>query len=167
MLRAESVKDHYAYVLSYWDTLADLERRYQLLFYVADNSIEMFDMKSRRVFLKRMVYPDLSLDDLIVGSVVNIHARQMKVEDYADDFTREKLGSALQSTLALVKPDAEDNVGHIIARANQEGLKVTKLKQVILSREDAEAFYAEHKGKPFFEYDFINSLNFLPLMLYR
>lgn len=145
------MNDRYAYVLSFWDTQADLERRYQLLYYVIDNSIEMFDMKTRRLFLKRMPSPDISLDDLIVGGVVTIHARQMNIVDYADDFTRNKFGSKLQHTLALIKPDAEDNVGNIMDLVYREGLKISKLRLVRLTSADAERFYDEHKGKPFFK----------------
>ena len=46
---------------------------------------------------------------------------------------------------------AARNIGNIIARIEHEGLKISGLKMMHLSRPQAEGFYAEHKGKPFFD----------------
>ena len=59
----------------------------------------------------------------------------------------------LQRTLSIIKPDAVKRhlIGAILARFEQQGFKVIAAKMVQLSREQAEGFYAEHQGKPFFE----------------
>ena len=59
----------------------------------------------------------------------------------------------MQKTLAIIKPDAvkTGNMGHIIARIEQEGFKILAMKMKQLSKEKAEAFYAVHKGKGFFD----------------
>jgi nucleoside-diphosphate kinase len=59
----------------------------------------------------------------------------------------------LEQTLSMIKPNAVSagNIGDIISRFEKEGLKVAALKMKHLSRREAEAFYAEHRGKPFFE----------------
>ncbi len=56
-------------------------------------------------------------------------------------------------TLSMIKPNAvkTGNIGNIIARFEKEGLKVAALKMKHLSKREAQAFYAEHDGKPFFE----------------
>ncbi len=38
--------------------------------------------------MKRTRYPSIAEDDLFVGTTVTIYARQYKITDYADDFTR-------------------------------------------------------------------------------
>ena len=60
---------------------------------------------------------------------------------------------SLQRTLSIIKPDAVKRhlIGAILARFDQQGFKVIAAKMVQLSREQAEGFYAEHQGKPFFE----------------
>ncbi len=60
---------------------------------------------------------------------------------------------AVERTLSIVKPDAVDKnvIGQIYARFENVGLKLVGLKMLYLSREQAEGFYAEHKGKGFFE----------------
>ncbi|UZJ45124.1 nucleoside-diphosphate kinase [Marinimicrobium sp. C6131] len=66
-----------------------------------------------------------------------------------------------QQTLSIIKPDAvrKNLIGAIESRFEQAGLKIVALKMVRLSRDQAEGFYAEHKGKPFFEglVDFMTS----------
>ncbi len=60
---------------------------------------------------------------------------------------------AIQRTFSIVKPDAvgKDLIGAIYSRIEASGLKIIAAKMLQLTREQAEGFYAEHKGKPFFE----------------
>lgn len=60
--------------------------------------------------------------------------------------------TALEQTLAIVKPDAvaANHIGDIIAIYEKEGLKVQALRMVKLSQGDAEQFYAVHKERPFY-----------------
>ena len=58
----------------------------------------------------------------------------------------------MQQTLVLVKPDGvkKNLIGEIIARFERRGLKVSALKLVKITEEQAKYHYAEHEGKPFF-----------------
>lgn len=60
---------------------------------------------------------------------------------------------AIEKTLAIIKPDAtaRNLAGKIIARIEEEGFTVKALRKVRLTKQDAEAFYGVHRGKPFFE----------------
>ena len=60
---------------------------------------------------------------------------------------------ALERTLSIVKPDAveKNHTGAIIARLEQEGFIVRAMKRVHLTRAEAEGFYAEHRGRGFFD----------------
>ena len=60
---------------------------------------------------------------------------------------------SLQRTLSIIKPDAVKRhlIGAILARFEQQGFNIAAAKKVQLNREQAEGFYAEHQGKPFFE----------------
>ena len=59
----------------------------------------------------------------------------------------------MQTTLSIIKPDAVQKgyTEDICTRIEESGLKIISKRQVLLSREQAEGFYDEHKGKPFFE----------------
>ena len=58
----------------------------------------------------------------------------------------------LERTLAIIKPDAVERrlVGRILARIEAAGFRIRALRQVSLSRREAEGFYYVHKGRPFF-----------------
>ncbi len=60
---------------------------------------------------------------------------------------------AVEQTLSIIKPDAVSNnhIGEIVARFEKTGLKVVAQRMMLLSRAQAEGFYAEHKERPFFE----------------
>ena len=55
-------------------------------------------------------------------------------------------------TLSIIKPDAvaKNVIGKIEQRFEDAGLKIVASKMLHLSVEKAQGFYAEHKGKPFF-----------------
>jgi nucleoside-diphosphate kinase len=59
---------------------------------------------------------------------------------------------AIERTLSIIKPDAtrRNLTGRIVARFEESGLRVVAQKRVHLSRPQAEAFYAVHKARPFF-----------------
>ena len=59
----------------------------------------------------------------------------------------------VERTLSIVKPDAvaRNVIGAIISRFETAGLRVVAAKMTRLSAADAAGFYAEHKGKPFYE----------------
>ena len=59
---------------------------------------------------------------------------------------------ATQRTLSIVKPDAvgKNVIGKIYQRFEDAGLKIVAARMLQLSREDAEAFYAVHRERPFY-----------------
>ncbi|XP_033103632.1 nucleoside diphosphate kinase 7-like [Anneissia japonica] len=145
-------KDHqYSFIAEWYDPNAALIRKYQLLFYVADNTVEMYDIKNRRLFLKRSKCDSVRYEDLYVGSTVNVHSRKLTFVDYADDFTRKVLGQQKERTLAMIKPDAISKVGAIFDMIYKSNFLVSNAKMVTLSAAEAERFYQEHVGKPFFD----------------
>jgi nucleoside-diphosphate kinase len=59
---------------------------------------------------------------------------------------------AIERTLSIVKPDAtrKNYIGKIVARFEEEGLRICAMRKIHMSLREAEGFYAVHAGRPFF-----------------
>ncbi len=59
----------------------------------------------------------------------------------------------MEKTLAIIKPDAvkAKSTGAIIERIESEGFSIKNMEKMQLTRKQAEAFYAVHKSRPFFQ----------------
>jgi nucleoside-diphosphate kinase len=77
----------------------------------------------------------------------------------------------VEKTLAIIKPDAVKKkvVGKIIQRIEDEEFKISGLKMLRLTKEDAQGFYAVHKDKHFYDSltDFMSSGEILVMVLER
>ena len=60
---------------------------------------------------------------------------------------------AIERTLSIIKPDAvaKNVIGQISSRFESNNLKIVASKMKWLSRQEAEAFYAVHRERPFFK----------------
>ncbi|MXQ13258.1 nucleoside-diphosphate kinase [Microvirga makkahensis] len=59
---------------------------------------------------------------------------------------------AIERTFSIIKPDATERnlTGAINAVIENAGLRIVAQKRVLMSRREAETFYAVHKERPFF-----------------
>jgi len=73
---------------------------------------------------------------------------------------------ATERTLSIIKPDAvaKNVVGQILSRFEGAGLKIVAARMMQLSKADAEAFYAVHKARPFFN-DLVSFMISGPVMV--
>ena len=73
---------------------------------------------------------------------------------------------SLERTLSIIKPDAvaKNVIGQIYARFEAAGLKIAAAQMIHLSREQAQAFYAVHKARPFFK-DLVDFMISGPVMI--
>ena len=60
---------------------------------------------------------------------------------------------AVQRTLTIIKPDgvAQNNIGDVIRVFEKNRFQIVAMKMLRLTKQQAEGFYAVHRGKPFFE----------------
>jgi nucleoside-diphosphate kinase len=72
----------------------------------------------------------------------------------------------MERTFSIIKPNAvlDNNIGNIIKRFEEEGLRIAAAKLVHLSKEKAEGFYIEHKERPFFG-ELVTFMTSAPVML--
>ena len=73
---------------------------------------------------------------------------------------------ALERTLSIVKPDAvkKNAIGRILARFESAGLQIDDARMMLLSRVEAEGFYAVHPEGPFFR-DLVEFMSSGPVLV--
>lgn len=75
----------------------------------------------------------------------------------------------IERTLAILKPDCvrKNLTGAVISRIEKAGFKIIGMKKTRLTKETAGAFYAVHKGRPFYEglVEFMSSGACVPIAL--
>lgn len=76
---------------------------------------------------------------------------------------------AAERTLAILKPDCvrKKLEGEVLARIQKSGFKVLGMKMIRMTPEVAGAFYAVHKGRPFYDglVEFMSSGPCVPIAL--
>lgn len=73
---------------------------------------------------------------------------------------------ALERTLSIIKPDAvaKNVIGDIYSRFEKAGLRIIAARMLQLTREQAGAFYAVHKERPFYQ-DLVDFMTSGPVMV--
>ena len=147
----------YAFIAEWFDSSSSMIKTFNLLYYPQEKSIELIVLKNKKTFLKKTKNELIKCNDLYIGSILNIYSRQMKITEYGDLFTKNKFESNKERTFAMIKPCSIQNCGKIINIIEQNGLIISNLKLTKFKKQDAENFYSEHYGKPFFN----NLVNFM------
>ena len=78
----------YTFEVEWYDQQADIVRPYRTVYYPVLQSVEMWDIKNSRIFLKKQQIPSIQLDDFFIGAQVTVLSRVLKVIDYGDVYTR-------------------------------------------------------------------------------
>jgi len=124
---APKEETRYAFVVEWYDPSASLVRKYQLIFYTADGTLEMYDLKNRRTFLKRCDYPGVGEKDLFKGGIITVYSRQLTVVEYADSYTASVFEKKAQTTVAVVTGEAIASMGRVIDAFNSSGFVISEL----------------------------------------
>lgn len=143
------MEERYVFLTQWRDPLSGVVRRFQLSFFASEGAVELLELKTRKLFLRKTAVPRV-LADFALGARVELLGRQIEIVAHADEATRKALERRLQRTFALVKPDAMAHWQNILSRAEQAGLTITRLHMLTLSPAEAGEFYAEHRERPFF-----------------
>ncbi|KAJ8604433.1 hypothetical protein CTAYLR_000884 [Chrysophaeum taylorii] len=128
----------YAFLAEWYDPQPMMVREFLLKYYEEEQQVELFDLKTRRQFLKKSPLA-VKASELYVGNEIVVHARVLKLVQFGDDFTRMSLESAVETSVALVTPDAtRDNarLGAVLSLLEAD-FSLRKLKLVQLTESEA------------------------------
>lgn len=88
------------------------------------------------------------MKSILFTLLISVFALQLTAAETSMD----SISPKNEQTLSIIKPDAvaANHIGEIIARFEKNGLRIAAIKMQQLSKEQAEAFYAVHKERAFF-----------------
>ncbi|XP_076164625.1 nucleoside diphosphate kinase homolog 7 [Ptiloglossa arizonensis] len=132
--------ERYIFEAEWYDKIASTLKKFYLYYYPYDNTVELFDLKVRKTFLRRTKCEGIRAKDFYVGAIVTIFSRNIKILDYADCTTRTKLQTKMQKTFAMVKTDVIDKLGQILKRIASCNFHIINIKMVKLTQDQASQF---------------------------
>lgn len=126
--------ERFCFMVEWFDQHAQLTRQYLLSFCPADETVEMYDCKNRKTFLKRTRIEGISLSDFYIGAAVNIYSRQLVVVGWGDLYTSRSLGEKLESSICIIGPLGYANMGQIIDSILAAGFHLSGLRMLDVSQ---------------------------------
>ncbi|KAF1332027.1 Nucleoside diphosphate kinase, partial [Globisporangium splendens] len=131
-------EQHLSFFLEWYDPQSDQRKPY-VLHYHSDNTIELTERYNKRVFLKRIRIPTVTLDDLVPGGSVTVYSRQLTVLDAANEHTRQLLKKKAAKALFVIRPKGYAHMGVVIKILEQSGLVLLNAVMVQLRQHHMNA----------------------------
>eukprot|EP00940_MAST-03C_sp_MAST-3C-sp2_P003154 g3154.t1 len=96
-------------------------------------------MKRKRLFLKRVPYPSVTIGDLFLGSTLLIYARQLKIVDFCDSITRARFGKITPFLVLVPHFEMSASCGAMLDHLEnaEASLRLRRLRTVNLTSSDA------------------------------
>ncbi|XP_068626751.1 nucleoside diphosphate kinase homolog 7-like isoform X2 [Battus philenor] len=145
-------RDKFSFIGEWYDNQASLIRRFNVFYYPVDDTIEMYDLKNRKTFVRRVKVNGITLDSFYIGCTLYILGRLVKIVDFACEDTRKLLHKDIQVTFAMIKPMPTNIAGKIISQFHENGLRLSKMKKSRLTAEDINVLYRSLIGDPTFAF---------------
>ncbi|CAB3240852.1 unnamed protein product [Arctia plantaginis] len=144
--------EKYSFIGEWYDNQASLIRRFNVFYYPTDGTLEMFDLKTRKTFVRRVKVDGITIESFYIGCTLYILGRLIKIVDFACDFTRKKVNKNMQLTFGMIKPVPADVAGKILTHLHNSGIRVTKMKKACLTAEDVSVLYQSESSFPTFPF---------------
>ncbi|KAK2956120.1 putative Nucleoside diphosphate kinase 7 [Blattamonas nauphoetae] len=148
----------YTFNAEWFDPLASLAKPFLISYFPSNKTAEIFDLKNHRLFLKRSLCENLSLDQFKLGNTVEIYSRAFKLLDYADPFTKSSFEVQKERCCVIIKSEAFDYIGQIYSAFERENLTVAQLRTFRLNVNQLDELFIALSDHPQFE-DLLNHLS--------
>lgn len=123
-------EEKYRFIAEWYDPTIQSKRKFFLTFFPSDGSVDMYDIASKRLFLRRMKCESVTIHDLFIGSVINVLSRQLFIVDFGDKTTAEKFVREVEPALFIVNESGFGNLGKILSVLEKNDLAINRGKIV-------------------------------------
>nr|XP_032835008.1 nucleoside diphosphate kinase 7 [Petromyzon marinus] len=132
--------ERWCFMAEWLDPLAGITRKFSFRYFPHDRSVEMLELRTQRLFLRRSPCQGLAPSQVALGARLLVLGRELSLTAYGDAHTQSRLSLTRQRSLLLVKPHAVRWLGEVVEELSQRGLQVTRVRMVQLTRERAADF---------------------------
>ncbi|KAJ8670805.1 hypothetical protein QAD02_002064 [Eretmocerus hayati] len=139
--------ERFSFDAEWYDKVASVLKKFCLNYYPADNSVEIFDLKNRRLFLRRTKCEGVEAKDFYVGAIVTIFSRSIKITNFADKTTEEKVSKKITRSFAIIKPATINKTGEILVLITEQGFHISNLKMGRIDYQDASKLFNPEDGE--------------------
>lgn len=115
-----------AYEVSWFDKAAGISKKLYFKFFMDDNTIEILDEKS--AFLKRIFYPEVTLNDLYLGNSITVHSRVLVIKDFANAATEKIMSEREVHFLTVVTLSDSNKIGQFLSFCSSRKINVGKVR---------------------------------------
>ena len=129
---AARTDDSLLFVVEWYDPLPQLRKQYLLKYFPDQNMVEMVDVKSKKMFLKKSACPEtIGREDFYIGSKILLYSRELEIIDYGDLKTKEKLSYQVQTVVMIFSNQVYQYWGKLLEELllnNQSKLTIINMK---------------------------------------
>jgi nucleoside-diphosphate kinase len=119
----------WAFNCEYEDKQSMLFKNFLIKYYVDDDKIEIIDLGSRKLFLKKTSRPaSLNRKDFHVNGTLEVHGRSYQVLDYADAYTRQCIESKREE--AFIVHPAGQGLGEVFEAIDKHDMQIKRVNAV-------------------------------------
>lgn len=141
-------------------------RQFKLLYFTTDDTLEMWDMKNQRLFLRRIKSGGITLSDIYSGAIVKIFSRSMLITGYADQITETYMNTVAQKTLGILKPNSMDKKSTILKLISSNDFRIVNLRMANIDETQGSVLYEEFMDEEFYR-KLIKSLTEGPSLIFE
>lgn len=117
------------FAAEWYDPIAREITKLYLKFFLEDGTIELLKSGLKQsTFLKRIHYPQVSIQDMFIGSSLSIFNRIIILTDYANSATRDYLMSREVHFLCIIKADSLNKLNRVLDVVDQHRLSVGRTR---------------------------------------
>ncbi|KAL7550162.1 hypothetical protein ACHAWF_013403 [Thalassiosira exigua] len=123
-----------AFVAEWFDPHPQIVKRYLLKYHCKTNEVEMKDIQTKRIFLRKTKIPPSILEtDFVLGASILLLSRDLKLIEYADEATRKLLEDVDERTVCVLPPTLYESLGDVVSMIEVAGFTLVDLSSKRLS----------------------------------
>lgn len=128
------------FAAEWFDPIAREVTKLWLKFFLEDGTIELIKNGIKQSnFLKRIHYPQVTIQDMYIGSTLSIYNRVIILTDYANSGTRDYLLSREVHFMCVVRKDALEDLTRIFKVVDQHRLSLGRVRTAKSTVKDINA----------------------------